>query len=320
MGFFSFRSAGRKGDEPGALSNSSNPDDTVEGLRRRARHRLIGATVLVALGVIGFPLLFDTQPRPVAVDIPIEIPDRNQGAPVATQPVRGESTARVDPPVSAQGSLDSREQIVAASAAGKPGAGDKAGSKPEPPQVAPKPEPQAASEPSSQPEPDNRGDLVKRPATDHAVEKPKEKAAEKPKDKATDKAAERAVVAATPTKPDESPALAVRASSREEARIARMEEAARARALLQGKSVKEAEAAAQARFIVQIGAFSEAARAQATRSKLERAGLKTYTQETRTANGTWIRVRVGPFATRAEADAAASKIKGLSLPASILGL
>ncbi len=38
--------------------------ESVDDMRRRARHRLIGAAVLVALGVIGFPILFDTQPRP----------------------------------------------------------------------------------------------------------------------------------------------------------------------------------------------------------------------------------------------------------------
>ena len=51
-------------------------------MRRRARHRLIGAAVLVLLGVVGFPILFDTQPRPIQVDIPIEIPDRNKAVPL----------------------------------------------------------------------------------------------------------------------------------------------------------------------------------------------------------------------------------------------
>ena len=32
--------------------------ESVEAMRTRARHRLIGASVLVVLGVIGFPLLF----------------------------------------------------------------------------------------------------------------------------------------------------------------------------------------------------------------------------------------------------------------------
>ncbi|RJP64037.1 MAG: SPOR domain-containing protein, partial [Comamonadaceae bacterium] len=59
----------------GSQGNASTPPpQSIEAVRRRARHRLIGACVLVLLGVVGFPLLFDTQPRPIPVDIPIEIP------------------------------------------------------------------------------------------------------------------------------------------------------------------------------------------------------------------------------------------------------
>ena len=56
------------------------PTDAVQQARTRARQRLIGAIVLLAIGIIGFPLVFETQPRPIPVDIPIEIP-RKEGAP-----------------------------------------------------------------------------------------------------------------------------------------------------------------------------------------------------------------------------------------------
>jgi DedD protein len=56
------------------------------------------------------------------------------------------------------------------------------------------------------------------------------------------------------------------------------------------------------------------------RLKVERAGLKTYVHVAETPQGKRIRVRVGPFATRAEADKAAAKIKTLDLPAAILTL
>src|SRR5215212_7427936 len=77
MAFFKFR---KGGDESPA---SRRPPESIEAMRKRARHRLIGAGVLVLIGVIGFPLLFDTQPRPIAVDIPIEIPDRNKVKPLS---------------------------------------------------------------------------------------------------------------------------------------------------------------------------------------------------------------------------------------------
>ena len=48
--------------------------------------------------------------------------------------------------------------------------------------------------------------------------------------------------------------------------------------------------------------------------------MKTYTHVAETKEGRRIRVRVGPFATRAEADKAAGRIKELDLPAAILTL
>ena len=56
------------------------------------------------------------------------------------------------------------------------------------------------------------------------------------------------------------------------------------------------------------------------RVKLERAGLKTYAQVVDSKDRKSTRVRVGPYSSRAEADKAAARIKGLDLSASILTL
>jgi DedD protein len=53
---------------------------------------------------------------------------------------------------------------------------------------------------------------------------------------------------------------------------------------------------------------------------VEHAGLKTYTQIAGTKEAPKIRVRVGPYATRGEAEKVAEKIKKLALPAAILTL
>ena len=92
-----------------AAPTAATAPESLDAVRRRARHRLIGAAVLVLLGVVGFPLLFDTQPRPVAVDIPIEIPSRQVAKPPPA-PVKPDATATV------KDSLDEREQEVARSA------------------------------------------------------------------------------------------------------------------------------------------------------------------------------------------------------------
>ena len=60
MAFFKFR----KGGDEHATAAPAPATESVEAMRTRARHRLIGASVLVLVGVIGFPLLFDSQPRP----------------------------------------------------------------------------------------------------------------------------------------------------------------------------------------------------------------------------------------------------------------
>jgi DedD protein len=74
------------------------------------------------------------------------------------------------------------------------------------------------------------------------------------------------------------------------------------------------------RYVVQVGAFAEATAAREARMKVERLGIKTYTQVINNEGGRRIRVRVGPFAQRAAADQAAVKIKQTGLNASVLTL
>ena len=295
MAFFKFRwplggaSKGRDERPP-----ASSQGDSVEVLRRRARHRLIGAAVLVLAGVLGFPLLFDTQPRPIPVDIPIAIPDKNK-APALALPT---------PPVTVSSAADSGigpdEEVVPSSSprtetralAPKPVA--------EPRKEAPKAEPKAEAKPEHKDKPEARAERKPEP-------KPEPKPELKPETRA---------VAKAEAKPEPKPEV------KSDGKAA--EDAARARALLEGKSAAETPhapaAADSARFIVQVGAFSDAAKARDARLKLEKAGLKTYTQVVETGDGKRIRVRVGPFAGKAEADKAASRIKSLDRPASILTL
>lgn len=49
----------------------------MQRLRQQARRRLLGAAVLVGIGVIAFPIVFETQPRPVPMDLPIVIPAKD---------------------------------------------------------------------------------------------------------------------------------------------------------------------------------------------------------------------------------------------------
>jgi DedD protein len=74
------------------------------------------------------------------------------------------------------------------------------------------------------------------------------------------------------------------------------------------------------RFVVQVGAFAESSAVREARAKVEKLGLSTYTQVVETSGGARTRVRLGPFATREEADKAAGRVKAAGLPAAVLTL
>jgi len=214
----------------------------VAAARTRARRRLVGAVVLLAVGVIGFPILFDTQPRPLPLDTPIETPPRRE-APIAQAPA-----PRTRPSPVTNLPADAGNEVTS-----------------------PAPAPSAAAPAVVTPAP--------APVPPPAASKP---------------AAESTVAAVKPPAPAPAPAPVPAAST--------------------------PAAAAAGRFVVQIGAYTDAATLREARAKVEKLGMKTYTQVIDGDSGKRTRVRLGPYGTREEADAAATKIKRAGLPAAILTL
>ncbi len=78
-----------KRDRQDAASPDPSPasSPTVQQARARARRRLIGATLLVLMAIVGFPMLFESQPRPIPVDIPIDIPRAETAPPLSIPPL-----------------------------------------------------------------------------------------------------------------------------------------------------------------------------------------------------------------------------------------
>lgn len=218
MGLLSiFQSKGPAKGDRAASASVSDMADAVQQSRVRARHRLIGAAVLLLMGVIVFPLLFETQPRPVAVDIPIEIPRRDNAPPLGMPAVRGAAPVEAAPEMP----QDAGREVVA---------------------------PRGA-------------DLVVTPAS----------------------------------------APALPAAVAESARV-------------------EAAAEKPSRFIVQAGAYADNAAAKEVRAKVEKLGFKTIVQIADTPEGKRIRVRVGPFTTREEADKVLARMKSGGVAAVVLSL
>ncbi len=257
MGLLSFL---KRQDQSPAAAASAPP--SLLAVRTRARRRLIGATLLLAIGVLGFPLLFETQPRPIAVDIPIEIPRKETSPPLVLAPPREPAAvvnAQVDAPLGPASAAATVQTPAAAS---------------------PRPAPPATLRPDD-------GQRARALLEGKAAPVLEGKAA---------------------------PALEGRAAPALEGRAA---------PALEGRAAPAALAASDAagsRTVVQVGAYTEPDKLREARMKVEKLGIKTYTQVIDSDGARRTRVRVGPFATRDEAQKAAERIKAAGLPAVILSL
>ena len=247
----------------------------VQAARTRARRRLIGALVLLVAGVVGFPILFETQPRPLPVDTPILVPDRT--------PTRAASVPAARPLLVVPADAGNEPVATAAATATVAPAAL-------PPLVtAPKPAPAAA------------------PAASNA-------AAGLASTPASAPAPVLAVAPAVTAKAQPVPQPVPKRETETES------ETAKPAATTAPKPAPDSAASANGRFVVQVGAYNDPERLRAARQKVEKLGFKTYIQDVDSPAGKRTRVRVGPFANRQEADAAASKVKGSGLPANILAL
>jgi cell division protein FtsN len=79
-------------------------------------------------------------------------------------------------------------------------------------------------------------------------------------------------------------------------------------AILSGGAVSTAPGAEPFTYLVQVGAYNQAADAEAQRAKLAIQGFAAKVQEREQAGRTVYRVRLGPFDTRAEAEGVQQKL------------
>jgi DedD protein len=276
MGLFSFLQGSSATEAPRA-----GTPDPVQAARARARRRLIGAAVLLGAGVIGFPVLFETQPRPIPVDIAIDIP-RKEGAPsLPLPPPRTASaaaaTTRVSSGVIGERSAEPKRDAAA------------------PVPVTP-PRNESAS-PRNEPA-TNSAAATKPPA--------------KPETRNDDGARARALLEGQSQASASSPTAAKQATV-----VAAAEPNKPIAAAAPQTNKPEA---ANGRFVVQVGAYGEATSARDMRLRVDKLGLKSYTQVIEIDGAKRIRVRVGPFVAREEAERVAGTLKAAGLPAAVLTL
>jgi len=202
-------------------------------------------------------MILGSGPKPLAADIAIQIPSKDQTAKVAeVRPAHASANRQPD------SSLDPKEEIV------------------EPVTTAP-------PSPSAQP--------LQQPAASVPAQA-KVKDADKPS-----AGVQAAPAAKAEAKPVDLP-----------------DEAARAKALLEGKPDPKPVEKETGRFGIQWAALATKDKVDELQAKLKQAGIKSITQKVVIDSGQRTRIRVGPFSSKEEAEKVRAKIVRLGLNGTVV--
>lgn len=230
-------------------------DVDAAAIRVRARRRLVGAAALLLAAVVLVPMLLDPAPKPVADNIPIEIPSERTPftprLPLPPDPAQAHS----GPPPDAGAALDGK----AGAEIGK-GAAD--------------------------------GESASKDAARAAEPRPAAKAGSKAEPKAETKAE-------------------------------RSDDGQRARALLEGKAGPAATGEPAAGkgaggLLLQVAALGSEKAAGEMAARLKKDGLPAFVERVQAKDGARWRVRVGPFASRAEADKERARLREAGFSANLV--
>jgi DedD protein len=103
----------------------------------------------------------------------------------------------------------------------------------------------------------------------------------------------------------------------------KVDEASRAKAILEGRPEPKVEAKAEAkkdsgRFVVQVAALATQDKVDELQDKLKSAGIASFTQKVSTEGGSRTRIRVGPFSSKEEADRVRAKLSKIGLAGTLV--
>jgi DedD protein len=282
------RARAKRASHAGGGATRRPGNDPMLPEKKRARRRLVGAIALALAAAVGLPMLLDSEPKPIAGDIAIQIPAKDKAAPLpvpaaekavaaADSVDKGEEVIDAPPPAKAPAAVAKPETVTAPKVEHKPEP------KPEPAKVEP-----AKPEHKDVPKPEHKDT----PKAEHKEAKPEPRPVEKDKAPVKPKADEK------PVKPHD--------------------DTARALAILEGKQAEKAadkerpaESGSQ-KYVLQVAAMSSAEKAAEVQAKLREAGIASYTQKTTTPSGELIRVRVGPL-NKEDAEKVRAKLGRLGM-------
>jgi len=295
------RARSKRASSAGEGGRRSSRGDPILPEKKRARRRLVGAIALVLAAVVALPMLLDSEPKPLATDIAIHIPDKDKAAPLLVPSEQVAPTA----------SVDSDEEII------EPVPSPPAGTRTPPVAVAAAP---VASEvpPMRMLEPAKPVETVKPKTEAKPKAEPEAKPVTKPEPVKTERKPE---PEKKPVKVAESKEAESHPKAEHVAKPARPDDAARAIAILEDKPAdkpepKTVKAEGPApRFVVQVAALASQGKVTELQSRLRAAGVASFTQK----SGELIRVRVGPF-SKEEAEKVRAKLGGIGLSGTMVPL
>ena len=314
------------------MADSHN--NVLEDARKRARRRLVGAVVLALAAAVVLPMFLESDPKPLGPDVQIQIPAIDDakfqnrltpGGP-ANLPAAAEKAApaiaeatRESPPIPASAMPPARNEAPVA--------------KSEPTSPSPAKASEAKSADSAAAE--TKTTEIKAAETKAAETKPETKgevkAAETKAGSATAAAAKKAAATPTSAAPASTSSTANPAATTAKKTVAAtpapksapdaalpafsLTATVPAAGAAAAPDTKSTSAAAPGEFVVQLGAFVDATVAKDLAAKAGEQGFSAFLESVTTKTGQVQRVRVGPFSTRADADAAAQKLKSAGFTA-----
>lgn len=248
-------------------------DDQLE-LKKRARRRLVGAVALALAAVIVLPMVMDSEPRPSGQDIQVRIPSQD-GEGFASRVLPGNKTSTTPLPPLSEGK-----------------------------DTTPGPVPSALPLPPSDKTEKLLPSVV--PPLDK-VSAPVDKAVTEPKGPVSPASTPKPETKAEPVK---APAATKQAESKTvEKAPARVSEEARASAALAGKPSP----VTAGQWVVQLGAYQNGGNVKLLLAKIKEMNIPAYTEKTDTPQGSRIRVRAGPFASKDAAEKAQARIRKIGV-------
>ena len=295
---------------PKSRNGSDSAADASLAEKKKARHRLVGAIALCLVAAFVVPMLLESEPRTGLRSLPMTV-EAAANSTRADQPW-------IRPPVAdeaARSVMPDQVVMLEEGAAGQPATSGQGA-------------PRAPGDQPSVNLPDlsaRTGQDPETPATPATPAVPPS-SPQPARSAASDTAAGRGRAAAGQDAANQArPARPATAPSGNTSQRPANAPLPKPLPMTQGGAQSDADSRPDvlARLIDQVDSGSNAARPTARQQAVDRvakAGLNAYQETVKTSNGDWIRVRVGPFASREDAEQAQQALKRAGVTAALIAL